>query len=158
MRDGKPGVLHASRTLNADQLFVHGHLHHPHPGTEYHYRIRYPAGRETGLTGDATFRTAPRGAGEPFLARRTRRRCASYEPHGYGGLVRRTFFHECAFSTCTGHSSDGGVRAKLAPLFARYQVDLAVQGHNNVCERGPRAGPGALQPGGPAPGWSSGDG
>jgi hypothetical protein len=25
------------------------------------------------------------------------------------------FFHECAFSTCDGHSSDGGVRATLAP-------------------------------------------
>jgi len=36
------------------------------------------------------------------------------------------FFHECAFSTCEGHGSDGGVRAKLAPLFSRYQVDLAV--------------------------------
>jgi hypothetical protein len=45
------------------------------------------------------------------------------------------FFHECAFSTCNGHSSDGGVRAKLAPLFSRYQVDLAVQGHNHVYER-----------------------
>ena len=46
-----------------------------------------------------------------------------------------TFFHECAFSTCNGHSSDGGVRSVLAPLFARYQVDLAVQGHNHVYER-----------------------
>jgi hypothetical protein len=45
------------------------------------------------------------------------------------------FFHECAFSTCNGHSSDGGVRARLAPLFAKYQVDLAVQGHNHVYER-----------------------
>src|ERR1700689_3523090 len=45
------------------------------------------------------------------------------------------FFHECAFSTCNGHSSDGGVRSKLAPLFSRYQVDLAVQGHNHVYER-----------------------
>jgi Calcineurin-like phosphoesterase len=45
------------------------------------------------------------------------------------------FFHECAFSTCNGHSSDGGVRSKLAPLFAKYQVDLAVQGHNHVYER-----------------------
>jgi hypothetical protein len=45
------------------------------------------------------------------------------------------FFHECAFSTCEGHGSDGGVRAKLAPLFSRYQVDLAVQGHNHVYER-----------------------
>ncbi len=45
------------------------------------------------------------------------------------------FFHECAFSTCNGHSSDGGVRATLAPLFARHQVDLVVQGHNHVYER-----------------------
>jgi hypothetical protein len=45
------------------------------------------------------------------------------------------FFHECAFSTCNGHSSDGGVRAKLAPLFDRYKVDLVVQGHNHVYER-----------------------
>jgi hypothetical protein len=45
------------------------------------------------------------------------------------------FFHECAFSTCNGHSADGGVRAALAPLFARYQTDLVVQGHNHVYER-----------------------
>jgi hypothetical protein len=45
------------------------------------------------------------------------------------------FYHECAFSTCNGHSSDGGVRSKLAPLFSKYQVDLAVQGHNHVYER-----------------------
>ena len=45
------------------------------------------------------------------------------------------FFHECAFSTCDGHSSDGGVRSALAPLFSRYQVDLAIQGHNHVYER-----------------------
>jgi hypothetical protein len=45
------------------------------------------------------------------------------------------FFHECTFSTCNGHSSDGGVRSALGGLFARYQVDLAVQGHNHVYER-----------------------
>ena len=45
------------------------------------------------------------------------------------------FFHECAFSTCNGHSSDGGVRSALAPLFAQYQVDLVIQGHNHVYER-----------------------
>jgi hypothetical protein len=45
------------------------------------------------------------------------------------------FFHECAFSTCNGHSSDLGVRSALGGLFARYQVDLAVQGHNHVYER-----------------------
>jgi hypothetical protein len=45
------------------------------------------------------------------------------------------FFHECAFSTCSSHSSDGGVRATLGPLFARYKVDLVVQGHNHLYER-----------------------
>ena len=45
------------------------------------------------------------------------------------------FFHECAFSTSNGHSSDGGVRAGLGGLFAEFQVDLAVQGHNHVYER-----------------------
>jgi len=45
------------------------------------------------------------------------------------------FFHHCAFSTCSSHSSDGGVRSTLAPLFAEYQVDLAVQGHNHLYER-----------------------
>ncbi len=45
------------------------------------------------------------------------------------------FFHECAFSTCGGHSSDGGVRSRLAPLFSRHQVDLVIQGHNHVYER-----------------------
>jgi Calcineurin-like phosphoesterase len=45
------------------------------------------------------------------------------------------FFHHCAFSTCSSHSSDGGVRSTLGPLFAKYQVDLAVQGHNHLYER-----------------------
>jgi hypothetical protein len=45
------------------------------------------------------------------------------------------FYHHCAFSTCSSHSSDGGVRAILGPLFAEYQVDLAVQGHNHLYER-----------------------
>jgi len=45
------------------------------------------------------------------------------------------FFHHCAFSTCSSHSSDGGVRSALGPLFAEYQVDLAVQGHNHLYER-----------------------
>jgi hypothetical protein len=55
--------------------------------------------------------------------------------HGRHADFMVAFFHECAFSTFNGHSSDGGVRSKLAPLFARYQVDLAVQGHNHVYER-----------------------
>ena len=45
------------------------------------------------------------------------------------------FYHHCAFSTCESHSSDGGVRRVLAPLFAEYQVDLAIQGHNHIYER-----------------------
>lgn len=45
------------------------------------------------------------------------------------------FFHECAFSTCGDHSSDGGVRSALAPLFSRFGVDLAIQGHNHLYER-----------------------
>ena len=45
------------------------------------------------------------------------------------------FFHHCAYSTTREHASDGGVREALAPLFDRYQVDLALQGHNHVMER-----------------------
>ncbi len=45
------------------------------------------------------------------------------------------FYHHCAFSTCESHSSDGGVRKVLAPLFAEYGVDLAIQGHNHLYER-----------------------
>ena len=66
--DGKPGVLRASRTLNADQFFVHAHLAGLRPGTEYHYRFRYTAGSEQGATSNASFVTAP-GPGavaEPF--------------------------------------------------------------------------------------------
>ena len=356
--DGKPGVLRASRTLNADQFFVHAQMAGLRPGTQYHYRFRYASGSEIGATADATFLTAPGEVLEPFtftafadegipgpsldrdpsllpesdwgmwnngsydsgdpdrparthvnttsavireitkvrnLTNGTPSRfnlqagdlcyaqaqgdiqpiinpdgpngsqpssgntpvppansggwdyydpwiwtswfpmiepsastipwmfatgnhepemfsaqvaadavtVANYEPLGYGGLVKRmdlprtgpsacpsvysfrygnvgivsldandlsweiqgllgyshgaqarwledqlqawrsgpgvdfivAFFHECAFSTCNGHSSDGGVRSKLAPLFARYQVDLVVQGHNHVYER-----------------------
>jgi hypothetical protein len=356
--DGQPGVLRASRTLNADQFFVHAHLTGLQPGQMYHYRFRYTAGGESGTTPDATLRTAPTNSYEPFTftafgdegipgpsldrdpsllpeskwgiwndggygagdpdrpgatgvvttsavvqqINRVRnltngspsrfnlvagdlcyaqaqgdiqpiinpdgpdgkqprsgntpsppahsggwdyydpwiwtswfpmiepsastipwmfatgnhepeifsaavaadaKTVSNYEPIGYGGIVKRldlptngpsqcpsvysftygnvgiisvdandlsweiqgllgysdgaqgrwleeslstmrrdpgvdfivAFFHECAFSTCNGHSSDGGVRATLAPLFARYQVDLAVQGHNHVYER-----------------------
>jgi hypothetical protein len=45
------------------------------------------------------------------------------------------FYHHCAFSTCESHSSDGGVRRVLAPLFAEFEVDLAIQGHNHLYER-----------------------
>jgi hypothetical protein len=356
--NGQPGVLKASRTLNADQFFVHAHLTGLDPGQTYHYRFRYAAGSEIGTTPDATLRTAPTNSHEPFTftafgdegipgpsldrdpsllpesdwgmwnngsystgdpdnpkltgvattstvvaqiaavrnlsngspsrfnlvagdlcyaqaqgdiqpiinpdgpdGRQPRlgntpqppahsggwdyydpwiwtswfpmiepsaatipwmiatgnhepelfstmvaadsQTVANYEPIGYGGIVKRldlptngpsacpsvysftygnvgiisidandlsweiqglldysdgaqarwlenqlrsfrsnpavdfivAFFHECAFSTCNGHSSDGGVRSTLAPLFGRYQVDLAVQGHNHVYER-----------------------
>ena len=356
--DGKPGDLRASRTLNADQFFVHARLAGLSPGTQYHYRFRYTQGGEVGVTPDGTFITAPRDTLEPFtftafadegipgpsldqdpsllpesdwgmwnngsydsrdpdgpsrtgvnttsavilqitkvrnLTNRTPARfnllagdlcyaqaqgdiqpiinpdgpngkqpsshntprppahsggwdyydpwiwsswfpmiepsasvipwmfasgnhepelfsshvaadhvtTENYEPIGYGGLVKRldlpqngpsacpsvysfsygnvgivsldandlsweiqgllnysrgaqlrwlegllsawrtgasidfivAFFHECAFSTSNGHSSDGGVRAALGGLFAEFQVDLAVQGHNHVYER-----------------------
>ncbi|GIF04711.1 purple acid phosphatase family protein [Actinoplanes siamensis] len=45
------------------------------------------------------------------------------------------FFHQCAFSTAHNHASDGGVRAAVDPLFTKYHVDLAVQGHNHLFER-----------------------
>ncbi|MEV7324719.1 metallophosphoesterase family protein [Streptomyces sp. NPDC093970] len=44
------------------------------------------------------------------------------------------FFHHCAYST-SSHASDGGIRAAWLPLFAKYQVDLVVNGHNHVYER-----------------------
>jgi len=356
--DGQPGVLRASRTLNADQFFVHARLAGLSPCTQYHYRFRYTAGQEIGVTPDGTFMTAPGDRLEPFtftafadegipgpsldqdpsllpesqwgmwnngsygsgdpdnpsltgvnttsavilqitkvrnLTNATPARfnllagdlcyaqaqgdiqpiinpdgpngkqpssgntpqppahsggwdyydpwiwsswfpmiepsssaipwmfatgnhepelfsshvaadsvtVANYESIGYGGLIKRldlpqngpsacpsvysftygnvgilsldandlsweiqgllnysqgaqlswleatlaawrvnpridfivAFFHECAFSTCNGHSSDGGVRAALGGLFAQYEVDLAVQGHNHVYER-----------------------
>jgi hypothetical protein len=64
--DGKPGVLRASRTLNADQFFVHARMAGLSPGTAYHYRFRYTSGREVGVTADATFMTAPGDTMEPF--------------------------------------------------------------------------------------------
>jgi hypothetical protein len=45
------------------------------------------------------------------------------------------FFHHCAYSTTAKHASDGGVRSAVDALFSRYEVDLAVQGHNHVMER-----------------------
>ena len=64
--DGKPGVLRASRTLNADQFFVHARMAGLRPGTQYHYRFRYASGIEIGATADATFLTAPGEVLEPF--------------------------------------------------------------------------------------------
>jgi hypothetical protein len=64
--DGQPGVLRASRTLNADQFFVHARMPGLSPGSQYHYRFRYAAGHEIGTTADATFLTAPGEVAEPF--------------------------------------------------------------------------------------------
>ena len=44
------------------------------------------------------------------------------------------FFHHCAYST-SSHASDGGVRDAWLPLFAKYRVDLVINGHNHVYER-----------------------
>ncbi|MFJ5779419.1 purple acid phosphatase family protein [Streptomyces sp. NPDC093094] len=43
-------------------------------------------------------------------------------------------FHHCAYST-SAHASDGGVRAAWLPLFAQYEADLVINGHNHVYER-----------------------
>jgi hypothetical protein len=45
------------------------------------------------------------------------------------------FFHHCAYSTCTAHGSEGGVRQYWAPLFDQYNVDLVINGHNHIYER-----------------------
>jgi Purple acid Phosphatase, N-terminal domain/Calcineurin-like phosphoesterase len=45
------------------------------------------------------------------------------------------YFHHCAYCTCTGHGSEGGVRELWGPLFDRYAVDLVINGHNHVFER-----------------------
>ncbi|KQW15608.1 metallophosphoesterase family protein [Streptomyces sp. Root369] len=45
------------------------------------------------------------------------------------------FFHHCAYCTSTAHASEGGVRQEWVPLFERYTVDLAINGHNHQYER-----------------------
>jgi hypothetical protein len=45
------------------------------------------------------------------------------------------YFHHCAYSTCTAHGSEGGVRQFWTPLFDQYQVDLVINGHNHIYER-----------------------
>ncbi len=45
------------------------------------------------------------------------------------------FFHHCAYSTTSRHTSEGGVRDAWVPLFDDYQVDLVVNGHNHSYER-----------------------
>ncbi len=43
--------------------------------------------------------------------------------------------HECAFSSSTKHGSDVGVQQAWLDLFATYDVDLVIQGHDHVYER-----------------------
>ena len=45
--------------LNATQFYVHALLDDLQPGQTYHYRFVYSSGRESGVTPDATFTTAP---------------------------------------------------------------------------------------------------
>jgi hypothetical protein len=45
------------------------------------------------------------------------------------------YFHHCAYSTCTAHGSEGGVRQYWTPLFDQYSVDLVINGHNHIYER-----------------------
>jgi hypothetical protein len=45
------------------------------------------------------------------------------------------FFHQCAYSTCDVHASDGGIDQYWTPLFDQYQVDLVINGHNHIYER-----------------------
>ena len=45
------------------------------------------------------------------------------------------FFHQCAYSTCNVHASDGGIDKYWAPVFDTYQVDLVINGHNHIYER-----------------------
>ena len=100
--DGKPGVLRASRTLNADQFFVHARMSGLAPGTQYHYRFRYASGRENGAT--PTARSWPRPAWcssrsrsprLPTRASRARRwtatrRCCRSRTGGCGTTARTT--------------------------------------------------------------------
>jgi hypothetical protein len=45
------------------------------------------------------------------------------------------YFHHPAYSTSSGNGSEGGVREEWVPLFDKYGVDLAINGHNHVYER-----------------------
>src|SRR6266700_297061 len=44
-------------------------------------------------------------------------------------------FHYAAFSTSSANGSEGGIREEWVPLFDKYNVDLAINGHNHVYER-----------------------
>ena len=72
--DGKPGVLKASRTLNADQFFVHARLRGLAPGTQYHYRFRYACGGEQGATAGRDLHDGPGRGGRAVHVHRLRRR------------------------------------------------------------------------------------
>lgn len=44
-------------------------------------------------------------------------------------------YHQCSYCTNLLHASDAGLRDRWDALFARYQVDLVVNGHNHSYER-----------------------
>jgi hypothetical protein len=75
-----------------------------------------------------------RGYSDGAQARWLKRRLAEFRSDPDIDFII-AFYHHCAFSTCSAHSSDGGVRKALATLFAEYHVDLAIQGHNHLYER-----------------------
>jgi len=60
-------------------------------------------------------------------------------------------YHQCSYCTNLLHGSDQGMRDRWDALFASYQVDLVVNGHNHSYERAhpalaERLGPLSLQP------------
>ena len=72
--------------------------------------------------------------------------------------------HQCAMSSSTDNGSDAGIRQAWLPLFAKYQVDLVLNGHDHDYERswpvsgfasdhsqGPRRGRAPRTPNGRAP-------
>jgi Calcineurin-like phosphoesterase/Purple acid Phosphatase, N-terminal domain len=54
---------------------------------------------------------------------------------GSGVDIIVVFFHHCPYATGTAHGSEGGIREKWVHLFDRYEVDLAITGHNHCYER-----------------------
>jgi hypothetical protein len=86
-------------------------------------------------TNDLTFETrASAGYSKGAQVRWVRRTLAAFRQDPRIDFIV-AFFHHCAYATANAHGSDDGVRARLAPLFDEYSVDLAVQGHNHVWER-----------------------
>ena len=102
--DGKPGVLKASRTLNADQFFVHAPLTAWPPAPSTTTGSRTPSGRERGATADATFMTAPGEVVEPFTF-------TAFADEGIPGPVARPAIPPC----CPSRSAPCGTTARYDP-------------------------------------------